>query len=48
MNLKTGEVKVVVAVPFQVGHIQTNPWVPGEIVFCWETGGKAPQRASSG
>jgi oligogalacturonide lyase len=44
MNIKTGETKVVVAVPFQVGHIQTNPWVPGEIVFCWETGGKAPQR----
>jgi oligogalacturonide lyase len=30
--------------PFQIGHVQTNPWVPGEIVFCWETGGKAPQR----
>ncbi len=44
MNLKTGETKFVVAVPFQVGHIQANPWVPGEIVFCWETGGKAPQR----
>jgi len=44
MNIKTGETKFVVAVPFQVGHIQTNPWVPGEIVFCWETGGKAPQR----
>lgn len=44
MNVKTGEVRFVVAVPFQIGHIQTNPWVPGEIVFCWETGGKAPQR----
>ena len=44
MNLKTGEAKFIIAVPFQVGHIQTNPWVPGEIVFCWETGGKAPQR----
>jgi len=44
MNLKTGECGYVVSVPFQVGHIQTNPWVPGEIVFCWETGGKAPQR----
>lgn len=44
MNLITGEYKFVVAVPFQVGHIQANPWVPGEIVFCWETGGKAPQR----
>ena len=32
------------SVPFQIGHIQTNPWVPGEIVFCWETGGKSPQR----
>jgi oligogalacturonide lyase len=44
MNLKTGESAFVVAVPFQIGHIQANPWVPGEIVFCWETGGKAPQR----
>jgi oligogalacturonide lyase len=44
MNLKTGETKFIIAVPFQVGHIQANPWVPGEIVFCWETGGKAPQR----
>jgi oligogalacturonide lyase len=44
MNLKTGEVKFIIAVPFQIGHVQTNPWMPGEIVFCWETGGKAPQR----
>ena len=44
MNLKTGEIKVITAVPFQIGHVQTNPWNPGEIVFCWETGGKAPQR----
>ncbi len=44
MNLKTGEIKFIVAVPFQIGHVQTNPFVPGEIVFCWETGGKAPQR----
>ncbi|AOS44575.1 hypothetical protein Verru16b_01638 [Lacunisphaera limnophila] len=44
MNLATGEVTPVVAVPFQVGHIQSNPWKAGEIVFCWETGGKSPQR----
>lgn len=44
MNVLTGEVKHVISVPFQIGHIQTNPWVAGEIVFCWETGGKAPQR----
>lgn len=44
MNVKTGVLKHVISVPFQIGHIQTNPWVPGEIVFCWETGGKSPQR----
>ncbi|HET7732961.1 MAG TPA: hypothetical protein VFK73_03905, partial [Paludibacter sp.] len=44
MNVKTGEIKYVVSVPFQIGHIQTNPWIPGQIVFCWETGGKSPQR----
>jgi len=44
MNIRTGEVKYVGSVPFQVGHIQTNPWVAGQIVFCWETGGKSPQR----
>lgn len=44
MNIHTGECTYVVSVPFQVGHLQTNPWVPGQIVFCWETGGKSPQR----
>jgi oligogalacturonide lyase len=44
INVHTGEIKYVVSVPFQIGHIQTNPWVAGEIVFCWETGGKSPQR----
>jgi oligogalacturonide lyase len=44
MNVMTGEIRHVVSVPFQVGHIQSNPWVSGQIVFCWETGGKAPQR----
>jgi oligogalacturonide lyase len=44
MNIITGQIKYVVSVPFQVGHIQTNPWVPGQIIFCWETGGKSPQR----
>lgn len=44
MNIRTGELKHVVSVPFQIGHIQANLWNPGEIVFCWETGGKSPQR----
>jgi oligogalacturonide lyase len=44
MNLATGELKVVIDTPFNMGHVQTNPWVPGEIVYCHETGGDAPQR----
>lgn len=44
MNIHTGEIKYVVSVPFQIGHVQSNPWVPGQIIFCWETGGKSPQR----
>ncbi|TDW44648.1 oligogalacturonide lyase [Flavobacterium sp. 270] len=44
INIKTGEIKHVISVPFQVGHIQSNIWNPGELVFCWETGGKSPQR----
>ena len=44
MNVHTGEIQYVVSVPFQMGHIQSNPWVSGQIIFCWETGGKAPQR----
>ena len=44
MNIQTGELTYVVSVPFQIGHVQTNPWVPGQILFCWETGGKSPQR----
>ncbi|MDE5650992.1 MAG: hypothetical protein K2I35_08320 [Duncaniella sp.] len=44
INLTTGVAEPVVAVHFKVGHIQGNPWHPGEVVFCWETGGKSPQR----
>lgn len=44
MNIRTGELKYIISVPFQIGHVQSNPWVKGEIVFCWETGGKSPQR----
>ena len=44
VDLATGKAEPVVAVHFKVGHIQGNPWHPGEVIFCWETGGKAPQR----
>jgi len=44
MNLKTGDIKLICNVGFGMGHVQTNPWNSREIIFCWETGGKAPQR----
>jgi len=44
INLKTGEIKTVVDVDFRMGHVQTNPWVPGEIIYCHETTGDGPQR----
>lgn len=44
IDLTTGEIKVILDTPFQIGHVQSSPFVPGEIVYCWETGGKAPQR----
>jgi oligogalacturonide lyase len=44
IDLQSGKCDPVVAVHFKVGHIQGNPWHPGEVIFCWETGGKAPQR----
>ena len=44
MNLTTGKVEKVVDTEFKVGHIQANRFVPGEIVFCNETGGDAHQR----
>ena len=44
INVKSGEIRHVVSVPFQIGHIQANLWNPGELVFSWETGGKSPQR----
>ncbi|HEY0946939.1 MAG TPA: hypothetical protein VGD81_16785 [Opitutaceae bacterium] len=44
IDLKTGEIKTVIDVEFRMGHVQTNPWVPGEIIYCHETTGDAPQR----
>ena len=44
VHRQTGEIRHVISVGFQIGHIQANPWQPGELVFSWETGGKSPQR----
>lgn len=44
IDLKTGELKTVIDVNFRMGHVQANPSFPGEIIYCHETGGDAPQR----
>lgn len=44
VDLATGAYTKVVDTLFRVGHVQANPWVPGEILYCNETGGDAPQR----
>ncbi len=44
IDLRTGEVTKVIDVDFRMGHVQTNPWVPGEIIYCHETTGDGPQR----
>lgn len=44
VDLKTGAYRTMLKTPFLMGHVQVNPWVPGEIVYCNETGGDAPQR----
>lgn len=44
IDIKTGTIETVIDLPFRVGHLQANPWVPGEILYCHETGGDADQR----
>ncbi len=44
VDIATGAVREVVRTPFRIGHIQANPIKPGEIMYCHETGGDAPQR----
>ncbi|HYC72582.1 MAG TPA: hypothetical protein VEB66_15335, partial [Opitutaceae bacterium] len=44
IDLRTGEVSKVIDVEFRMGHVQANPWVPGEIIYCHETTGDGPQR----
>jgi oligogalacturonide lyase len=44
VDLTTGAYRTVIDTPYLMGHVQANPWVPGEILYCNETGGDAPQR----
>lgn len=40
LNIRTRELKFVVAMPFRISNLQTNPWMPGEIVFYREPDNK--------
>ncbi len=44
VDLKSGRLTKLKEVPFWANHLQANPWVPGEIMYCWETRGDSPQR----
>jgi oligogalacturonide lyase len=44
VDLASGATRLIVTTPFRVGHVEANPWLPGEIMYCHETGGDAPQR----
>ena len=44
INIKTGKIDKLIDIDFQMGHLQANPWKPGEIFYCKETGGDADQR----
>jgi len=44
LHLASGAWQKIAEVDFRVGHFQANPERPGVLMFCWETGGDAPQR----
>lgn len=44
IDFRSGKTTRLLGVPFRIGHFQANPWVSGEVMYCWETGGDAPQR----
>lgn len=44
IDIKTGTISKVIDVDFRMGHVQTNPQVSGEIIYCHETTGDAPIR----
>ena len=44
IDIATGDMREVLREPFSIGHLQANPLRSGELLFCNETGGDAPQR----
>jgi oligogalacturonide lyase len=44
IDVQSGEISHVTDVDLRMGHLQANPWTPGEIIYCHETTGDAVQR----
>jgi oligogalacturonide lyase len=44
IDFETKKTTKLTEVAFRTGHFQANPFLSGEIMYCWETGGDAPQR----
>jgi len=44
VSIADGSVREILRTEFLIGHIQANPIKPGEVMYCHETGGDAPQR----
>lgn len=44
IELDNNKTTKLTEVPFRSGHFQANPFKSGEMMYCWETGGDAPQR----
>ncbi|MDR2805130.1 MAG: oligogalacturonate lyase family protein [Dysgonamonadaceae bacterium] len=44
IDIHTGKITKVIDLDFRMGHLQANPWISGEIIYCHETTGDAPIR----
>jgi oligogalacturonide lyase len=44
VDFNNGKTSKILEVPFRIGHLQNNPYVTNELMYCWETGGDSPQR----
>jgi oligogalacturonide lyase len=44
IDFESGDLSKLAEVPFRANHLQANPYASGEIMYCWESGGDAPQR----
>jgi len=44
LDVEVGRWRTVARLDFRIGHVQASPSASGEVMFCHETGGDAPQR----